>query len=118
MEEITKIMNKIEKEAQQMTARASKLERRQAIVNNLIECATHGHDLELRACTMTLEKLTFGRVLCVRCGSYLQIGNEEDWKLSTEYCDLDDDIPPSRYVGGDDDITLSEFLSGLESEEQ
>lgn len=118
MEEITRIMNKIEREAQQMTARASKLEKRQTIVNYLVECATHGHDLELRDCAMTLEKLTFGHLLCVRCGSYLQIGNEENWKLSTEYCELDDDIPPSRYVGGDDDITLTEFLHGLESEEQ
>lgn len=119
MEEITRIMNKIEKEAQQMTARASKLERRQAIVNNLIECATHGHDLELNTVSSTLDSFIFGYVMCKRCGCFQTVGNEEDWKLSNEYCALDDDIPHDRYEGAyDDHITLSEFLSGLESEEQ
>jgi len=119
MKEITRIMNKIEKEAQQMTARASKLERRQTIVNNLIECATHGHDLELNTVSSSLESFILGHVTCKRCGCFQTVGWEEEWKLSREYCALDDDIQYDRYEGGyDEHITLTEFLSGLESDDE
>jgi len=114
---------------------ASKLERKQAevqdeeqafaaalqnkIVNNLIECATHGHDLALETVSSSLETFILGYVTCKRCGCFQTVGWEEEWKLSREYCSLDDDIQYDRYEGGyDEHITLTEFLSRLESDDE
>ena len=72
MEEITKKMNEIEGEATRLKEEALGLEKRKEFLENLVECVTHGHSIELNSAetSTSLEEVFSMSLWCRRCGCW------------------------------------------------
>lgn len=74
MEEISNKMNEIEEEANRLKDKAYELEKRKEFLENLVECVTHGHNIQLNTVetSTSLEEVFEMGVWCTRCGCWSQ----------------------------------------------